>query len=177
MNIIYILKILIIIFVVTIKAKVACLESGVEPTRKEFCVDLIKISCIFLSELFINSLHRNTHSVWPISLDIITLFIYLFLILSKKYDYNNRKVIIGIYGMILIQALVAIPIIEIIFYTKISTALIIAQCFTKGIIYYCIGAWCCSSYEHHKDSLFKKILVFTNDTYSFQKKYFLIKQN
>jgi len=118
-------------------------KNGISPTRRELLIDAVKLFVVATIAFLANISMGKQINIWSFGIDVLMLFTYLFPLLQRNYNYAERKAVIGICAMILLQFLIATVMFQRIVgvFSEGDTTLLC--CFIKGITYGFVAMWCC----------------------------------
>lgn len=150
-----VLPMIVAIFVFILKRVAVNAQSGKKYAFREFLIDGGRFLLVFFCSILAYFLYGKDVPAWTLLIDISMLLVYLFPLLSKNYDFVQRKALMGIWASCIILIVLAVTMFHMLIGTYEMQDNTLLYCFLKTIIYFGIAIWCCSTTE--KKGFFAKI--------------------
>ena len=107
-----VLPFLVSILVVFTKREIVNSQSGKKYAYREMILDVARVLVVTIISLSANLLCGKEVSIWTQLIDAFMLLVYLLPLLQKKYDYVERKALMGIWASCIFMLMIAIAIFQ-----------------------------------------------------------------
>lgn len=164
-----VLPFLVSILVVFTKRKIVNSQSGKKYAYREMILDVARVLVVTIISLSANLLCGKEVSIWTQLIDAFMLLVYLLPLLQKKYDYVERKALMGIWASCIFMLIIAIAIFQMLMGSYDSNDFTLVFCFIKGVSYFGISIWCC--FTTGKNSIKDKFKALINGLVDSYKNY------
>lgn len=152
-----VLPMVVAIFVIITKRLVVNAQSGKKYAFREFLIDGGRFLFVAFFAMLAYLLYGKDVPTWTLLIDISMLLIYLFPLLSKNYDFAQRKALMGIWASCIFLIVLAVAMFHMLIGTYETQDNTLLYCFLKAITYFWIAIWCCFTVE--KKGFLAKIKV------------------